>query len=294
MMTKARTQVLGDGQEFTTGVHEVPDGLRYLSAVFPHSENEVRLRDQPGLARRRDDPEGSLVAKRWSDSAKDSGDCFDVVCQHFGRRSKDPCQQVRLTGEVRDQQLNAGSGVLGMYRANSLGIKPSPLVFKVVTGNTGDGGITQTHRLDALRDAHGFLRIQSLRLPRVDLAEVTPPGALVSANEEGGFAILPALVDVGAPRFLAHRVESLVGHELAYLAVLGAGAQPCLDPRWFSFNRGLGVPHLKAEQPAALGSDRHDADLSRVGAVDDSSSNRWSRDSTTGSTSETATVCPTS
>src|SRR5439155_12052361 len=51
----------------------------------------------------------------------------------------------------------------------------------------------------------------------------------VSQDEEGGFAFLPALVDVRAARFLAHGVEVLGPHDVLELGVVRPG--PSLDAK---------------------------------------------------------------
>jgi hypothetical protein len=40
------------------------------------------------------------------------------------------------------------------------------------------------------------------------LAEVASTCALISTNEEGGFAVFPAFKDVGTASLLAHRVQT--------------------------------------------------------------------------------------
>jgi len=94
--------------------------------------------------------------------------------------------------------------------------------------------------------------VERLRLARVDLAEVTPPGALVTADEERGLAVLPALEDVRAARLLAHRVQALAVDQVLQLGVRRSRTQPGLDPRRLALDRDLGVTGLKAEHSPAL------------------------------------------
>src|SRR5690606_15745990 len=76
-----------------------------------------------------------------------------------------------------------------------------------------------------------FVRVERRRLTGVDLAEVAPPGALVTADQEGRFPVLPTLVDVGAAGLLAHGVQPFPGHQGAELAVLRPHLRLDLDPR---------------------------------------------------------------
>src|SRR5690606_19508994 len=95
----------------------------------------------------------------------------------------------------------------------------------------------------------------------VDLAEVAPPGALVTADEEGRLPVLPALEDVRAPGLLTDRVQPLPLDQCTHLRVLGAHGGPYLDPRWLTLNRRGRVACLDAQQPTALGCDGHTASL---------------------------------
>ena len=67
--------------------------------------------------------------------------------------------------------------------------------------------------LHGLGDAARLVAVQLGGLAGVDLAEVAAPRALLAADEEGGLAVFPALVDVGAAGLLAHRVQATGAHE---------------------------------------------------------------------------------
>ena len=78
--------------------------------------------------------------------------------------------------------------------------------------------------LHRLGDAARLVAVELGGLAGVDLAEVAAARALVAADEEGGLAVFPALVDVGAAGLLADRVQALAAHERLELGVLRAGA----------------------------------------------------------------------
>src|SRR5690606_26477834 len=114
-------------------------------------------------------------------------------------------------------------------------------IWQVVPGDTGDGRVTQPHGLHALRHPPGFVPVQLRGLAGVDLAEVAPPGALVATDEEGGLAVLPALVDVRAARFFADGVQTLPFHQALQLGELRAHLRPGLDPRRLLLDGRLAV-----------------------------------------------------
>jgi hypothetical protein len=58
--------------------------------------------------------------------------------------------------------------------------------------------------LNRLGDSSGLVKIEGIRLTRINLAEVASPGALFTANEESGFTVFPAFINVWTARFLAN------------------------------------------------------------------------------------------
>src|SRR5690606_28742062 len=85
-----------------------------------------------------------------------------------------------------------------------------------------------------------------------DLAEVAAPGALAAADQEGGLAVLPALVDVGTAGLLAHRVQVFALHERVQRRELGPHLRARLDPLGLALNGGLRVAHLEPQELPAL------------------------------------------
>ena len=202
-----------------------------------------------------DHVQGALVAEGRTDPLEDPGHGLDVVGQHLGARGEHLGQLVGVAVEVGDQVLHAGAGVELVDDAHRLGVQPGSAVGQVVAGDAGDGGVAQAHGLHRLRHPAGLVAVQRLGLAGVDLAEVAAPGALVAADEEGGLAVLPALVDVGAAGLLAHRVEALGLHQALELLVLRAHLGPGLDPLRLALDRSLGVADLQAQELAPVGPD---------------------------------------
>ena len=217
-----------------------------ISASFlAETEDEVRLGDQtrcPGLGQH---VEGARVAESRTDPLEDPRNGLDVVCQHLGAGVEDLGEQVRTTGEVGDEHLDPAAGDVGVYTSNGLGVEPRSLVGEVVPGNAGHRRIAQSHPGDRLRDAPRLIAVELCRATGVDLTEVAPPGALVTADEEGGLPVLPALEDVRASGLLADGVQALVPHQFAQLGVLRAHVCPRPNPGRFPLDGGLAVAHLE-------------------------------------------------
>ena len=184
-------------------------------------------------------------------SAEDARHRLDVVREHLGTRGEDLGELSGVRVEVGNEQLDPAAGELGVDLADRLRVQPRPAVGQVVAGDAGDGGVLQAHRRDALGHPAGLVGVEVSGLAGVDLAEVAAPGALVAADEEGGFAVFPALVDVGAAGRFADGVQALAADERLQLGVLRPGLEPGLDPLGLALDGHLAVAHLEAEQFAA-------------------------------------------
>ena len=135
---------------------------------------------------------------------------------------------------------------------DGLRVQPRTAVGQVVAGDAGDGRVAQPHRGHRLGHPARLVGVEVRRPASVDLAEVAPPGALIAADEEGGLAVLPTFVDVGAAGLLAHRVQALPLDQAAQLGELRAHGRLDLDPRRLALDRGLRVAGLDAQHAAGL------------------------------------------
>ena len=104
-------------------------------------------------------------------------------------------------------------------------------VGQVVAVDAGDHGVAQAHALDRLGHAQRLERVVVRRLAGLHVAEPAPARARVAEDHERGRAALPAVADVRAGRLLADRVQPLLVHHPAQLAVLGAAGGGHLEPR---------------------------------------------------------------
>src|ERR1035437_3051188 len=220
MVTRRRPQVLGDRDQVGTGVVQVAQGLRDLVLFFAHAQDQVGLGHQARIAAHRDDRQRALVLERRTDPLEQARNCLDVVREHLGLSFQDLTDELGDAVEIGDQDLDAGAGVELVHHADRLGVEPGAAVLQVVASDTGDRGVAQAHLLDRLGDPAGFVTVQVFGLAGVNLAEVAAPGALFTADQEGGLLVFPALEDVRARSLLADRVQTLGLHHRAELGVL--------------------------------------------------------------------------
>src|SRR6202000_374818 len=251
VMARRGAQVLGDGDDVAARGVQIGQGGAHLVGGFTEAEDEVALGDQSEVAGRGQHPQAALVGERGANPLEDPRNGLDVVRQHFWARFEHLRKPGRLAGEVGDQQFDAGRRVEIFDSAHGLGVQPGAAVGQVVAGYAGDGGIPQAHRSHALRDPPGLVAVQFSGFSGVDLAEVAAPAALRAADQEGGFAVFPALEDIRAAGLFADRVQALASDQAFELGVLRSRPDPCLDPRGLALDRGLCVAYFQPQQSSA-------------------------------------------
>ena len=114
-------------------------------------------------------------------------------------------------------------------------------VGQVVARDAGDHHVLEAHLADRLGHAARLVVIIPGRPAGLDGAEAAGTGAGVAQDHDRGGALLPALPDVGAAGFLAHRVEGQAAHQALELLVVGAAGQARPDPVRVAARRGAAV-----------------------------------------------------
>jgi hypothetical protein len=95
--------------------------------------------------------------------------------------------------------------------------------------------------LHRLGNATWFIAIERLWLSGVDVAEVATTSTTLATNQEGRFAIFPALKDIWTGCFLADGVQTFTNNKGAKLGVLRAHFGARLNPfrLLLDWNRGV-------------------------------------------------------
>jgi hypothetical protein len=150
------------------------------------------------------------------------------VVEDVGPGVEDRLERVGVAPAVGDEHLDGRLGGAGPHGGDGGGEAGCTAVGDVVTGHARDHGVGQAHAGHRLGHPAGLLGVERERPAGVDQAEAAGPGAAVAQDHEGGGAVGPALVDVGAAGLLADGVQLQAPHEVLELAVLAA--QPGLDP----------------------------------------------------------------
>jgi hypothetical protein len=156
-------------------------------------------------------------------------------------RLEDGVDRVLVALEVGDEHLDRASGKLLVDLPDGLGENVRPKVGEVIAIDRRDDGVAETQlgdrRCDAPRLGDVVLRRTAVR----DGAVSAVPRAGVAEDHEGGGAVIPALAEVRAMRFLAHRVEVELAHEPLQAGVHLAAWSLHLQPRRLSLGERLGA-----------------------------------------------------
>ena len=175
-------------------------------------------------------------------------------------------------------------GLSALICAHRLGVQPGAAVGQVVAGHAGDRRVAQAHRLHALGDPSRLVAVQLGGLAGVDLAEVAATGALLAADQEGGLAVFPALVDVGAAGLLADRVQTLALTSAFSSVYSGPIFARVLIHGGLRSIGVCGVADLEAQQLAAFRGRRSRIDATRRCARHDRQPRRRARRTTASAT----------
>src|ERR1019366_9404827 len=114
--------------------------------------------------------------------------------------------------------------------ADGLGKSPGAEVREVVAVDRGEDEVAERHSRGGVRDAGGLGHVILRRPAMRDGAVRAVPRADVTEDHEGGRAVLPALADVGAMRFLADRVQVEFAHEVLQVNVVTPAGSLHLEP----------------------------------------------------------------
>ena len=107
---------------------------------------------------------------------------------------------------------------------------PAPPSGQVVAVDGGDDGVVEAEDFDGAGEPQGLHEVEALGFAGGDGAEAAGAGADVAEDDEGGFAGVEALADVGAVGLFADAVEVVLAEEGLDLVVAVAGGEADSEP----------------------------------------------------------------
>jgi hypothetical protein len=203
VMVRRWTQVLRNREDLATSAQQVAHYGGDFRARFTKSEDQIGFGDEASAPSGSEHVEGPLKTKSRPDSPENRWDGLRVVSQHLRSTVEDLREKFRLAVEVGNEQLNPAVGGCGMDLPYGFRVQPSAAIVEVVTRNSSDGGVAQSHGRNGFGDTARLAAIGGLGLSGVDLAEVASPRAAIAPDEERGLTVFPALIDVRATGLLS-------------------------------------------------------------------------------------------
>jgi hypothetical protein len=107
-------------------------------------------------------------------------------------------------------------------------------ISQIITIDTRDDDILETHCSDRLRQVERFIRIGWTRFSVGNIAEWTSAGAEITQDHECGCSLSEAFPDIRTGGLLAHGVEFLLSQDTLDLVELLAVRGSNTYPRWFT------------------------------------------------------------
>ncbi len=169
-------------------------------------------------------------------------DGFGVVIQHVGTRIEHGSERRLVPPEIGNQHLEPALGQPRARFADRVGEDRGASVRQIVAVDRRDDDVAQAERVDGVGDADRFVGIGGLGTSVRHRAIGARAGAHLAENHERGGAVMPALADVRALRFLAHGVEVELAHEALEPGEVGRPGRAHLEPL------GLGRPRRGHER----------------------------------------------
>jgi len=121
------------------------------------------------------------------------------------------------------ERLDGGPGAAALDLAHAGREVRGAAVIEVVAVDRGEHHVAQAHQLDGARGVGGLLGVEPApRITGVHGAETAGAGAHLAHQHQRGGAGVPALADVRALGFLAHRGKPVLAHGAAH----GVEARP--------------------------------------------------------------------
>ena len=216
MMVAGRSEVLAEGNDVDAGIAEVASDGEHFILRLAEAEHEGGLGQHVAGAlfgRPAQHVERAFVFGDGTHGRIEARDGLDVVCEHLGAGFDDHAKGVAIALEIGDQHLHRGAGFLA-NGANGLGEMFSAAVGHVVAIHHRDHRVLHAHLRHRLGHAARLAGVGDERFPFADRAEGAAARADLAEDHERGRAGAPALEDIRTARFLAHRVERQIVHQL--------------------------------------------------------------------------------
>src|SRR6185369_17339755 len=182
-----------------------------------------------------------IIAGAGADSRIEPRHRLEVMVVDVRARSHDFLDGgFALVAKVRRQNLDRGLRRTLAKRLDYLDELPRAAVGKIVAIDGGDDDMLETKLRGCGCDMLRLERVDGSGDPRLHVAEGAGPGAGVAEDHHRRVLLGPALTNVRAGRFLAHRGEIEVPHQTARRVITFADRRLDANPVGLALFRGDG------------------------------------------------------
>jgi hypothetical protein len=185
---------------------------------------------RPGAFRVRQNVERAVVPRAQPDLAVEPRHGLGVMVHHVRSRFEHHVHGRMRALKIRDQNLDPAPGHPLANRANGEREQLRAAVLAIVPVYAGDYGVLEPERSRGLGHTPRLVEIQRQGGALPHRAETAPARADVAEDHERRRAVMPALTDVRAVRFLTDSVQVELAHELLEPEVVWAARRAHLEP----------------------------------------------------------------
>src|SRR6266404_54277 len=231
-LVHARPQVLTEREDVAAGGAEVTkDGAQLVTALAePEHQTALRPQRRAQMLGACEYADAALVARARPCPFVETRHRLRVVVQHVDRGAYDGGERRRVTAKIRNQYLDGASRDAGADLPRRLREVRGTAIRQVVAVDGGDDDVPQPETRHGVGHARRLIRIDGERTAVTDGAEAAIARAGVAEQHEGRGVVRPALADVRALRFLAHRVQTKIADDRARARHCVTGRRPHANP----------------------------------------------------------------
>ena len=231
-VTARRPHVLADGHDVAPDGGQIFQHAADLPVGLAQAHHQAALADVPAFPHPPQQLQALGIVRLRPDAGIVGGRGLHIVVDDMGPGSHDRAQGRLVAPEIRDQDLDGGTGSVAPADGLDGGREMRrAAVGQVVARHGGHHGMAQPQGRRGPAHAGGLVRVRLADRAVADIAEGAPAGAGIAKDEERGGLAGIAFENVRAPGAPADRVQLHVPDQRARGGIGRATGQLHAQPR---------------------------------------------------------------
>ena len=232
MVLAGRLQVLADGEKVDVGGAQVVHDLQNFVPLLAEPDHDAGLAEHRGVEFL--DPlqqaDRGEVTRAGSHGEILRRHGLEVVVEDVGPCCRHRLDRAFLAQKIGREHFDRRDRASRADRANDRGKVSGAAVIEIVAIDRSHDHMLEAELCRCFGDPSGLGAIERARQAGFDVAERAGARANIAHQHEGRVLLVPALADIGAPRFLADGVQAVRAHDRARLDVASGNRRFDPDP----------------------------------------------------------------